>query len=657
MKRIGYLVVGLTCLGGAFARGPEKVEPPQWLRLKASDMYLRFDVENEEERLKLSRSESAQREEQLELTPSLGMSLVGSVFHSKFFEYQTSGELGWTEGERRLSGGGREEIQDNPHFDLLRLNANVTLFKEKLHATSLFAQRDRSRRDYDHFRSFTTESTRVGGRLQLHNGSLPIHLRVSRWEESVRDPNRPGTREENTVNLTANHQRSKRDKSRFRYTYNGFDQVDGGREYQGTSHTAQFSNRQDLLASGDLRSVSVIYYNDLDTDVARNQSLTVRENLTLDPGDGLSFAAEYLFGYRDTDGLNSTRHFVDGYAEHQLYESLKSRVGVESLWTQAHGIGDGFDGQRYGPYVVEEYTKRIGEWGELRAGAEVRWLDENRKDRNNRQTVRSEGVRLESNRPVLLHAPGVQLETIRVRDASGRELYREGFDYRLIQRGEFVEIQRVFAGPIPEGNSVEVDYVADVSGPQNVRTTESGGHVELELFKRLLLLHARIRNVDNSNGRSLSFQDLDDLLYGAALRVKMFEFGVDWQNYMADFISYDSIRFFEKCTLDLGTIATLVLHFDQSTTTYPELNDERDVQSGQALLRTHLTPRTQLNLRGGFYDERGDRSDRRLSTLAADLKYRIGLLNASVSYQYEDEQQAGEERDRHYLYFKSERRF
>ena len=249
------------------------------------------------------------------------------------------------------------------------------------------------------------------------------------------------------------------------------------------------------------------------------------------------------------------------------------------------------------------------------------------------------------------------MDSVTVRDGGGGRLYQEGADYRLVQRGDFVEIQRVAGGRIPEDGAVQVDYTAANEADERVSTTETFNALRLELFERMLVLETHLRRVDTMNEVSIAFQDLTEKEVSAEWHWKWFMLGVEYQDYAADFLSYDDLRFRQGIVLGEGSWLTTRLEFAQSRADYDQLNDQRETDSIHFSLRARVTPQLQIQLLGEEYREEGDFSDRTLTRGTSNLQYRIGDIATSLSYNYEEESVDSEDRKRHHLYVTSKRTF
>ena len=634
--------------------------PPKLLRINLQNPYLQVEYENERQTFELDLETDRRLDAQELWTPSIGGTLAGSLYHPNLADYRVTAEAGISDGERTIDDGpGDTRKVDDQDFKLVRFNGSITLLKEKPYATTWFYQRDRDQREYDRFRSFTVETERYGMRASIATPYLPISLRYTHFNDDTLDPERPDTRTEDTLHIQIVQDRGARDQSRLQHTTQIFDQVDDGFiEYSGAAHTVQITDRQYHGIDDRFQLYTQARYHDLDTDLSRNIDITAREHLRIQHQDNLFSELQYTYENRRADADRVSRHSLDLSLEHQLFESLRSTAGFEGVYDDAHGGRDRFDGIRYGPYIREFYTKQIGSSSRLQLRSEAQWHEEDRSSVSNDLTARNETLTLQFARPSLLRAPQVRVDSIELRDEQGSTLYFEGLDYRIVPRGEFVEVQRIAGGRIAEGSQVRVDYAAQDEIDENVATMDTFNSFRLELFDRLITFEARLRRSDSSGGQSLTFQDFSERFYAARWEWKWFNAGVAFEDYRADFLRYDDLRFSEGIIIGEQSWCTLRLQFDQSQARYPELNDQRDIDSGHLSLSARFTPTLTLQLTGSIYDEDGRLSDRELSATRTDLRYRVGKLDTSITYHYEEETtQNTERRRRHYFYVKSTRTF
>ena len=405
--RIGLVIAALNQVLPTQARRTQAPEKPQFLRLKPSDVYLRLTYEDEEEELVLARAQSGQivREESLE--PAVGLTLGGSIYHSKLLQYNVVTENGYRDGKRLFDAGDNvDRASEQQDFELNRVHATVNLLREKPYRTTLFYLRGRDRREYDRFRSFTTDQEKAGVQLNYQNGIAPWSLRLTHFDETVDDTDRPSRRVEDTGRVRIVHERRARDKTRLNYTVNAFDQQDGSfRDYQGTSHTVQFSDRQYHGVDDRVHAFTHVRYNDLDTDLSRNRDLSFRHTLTVQHRASWKSRAQYLYSDRDTGERRVGSNHLDLSLEHQLFDSLESTLGFEGLYADARGTRAGSDGYRVGPYLHEHYTKQLGESARLLLRSEGQWYEEQRNRISNAAGARQEAFTLSASRARFLRAP------------------------------------------------------------------------------------------------------------------------------------------------------------------------------------------------------------------------------------------------------------
>ena len=638
---------------------PKKIEKPQLLRLRVTEPYLSLEVESDEQATRLGGVDAGDttHDQILDITPSVGLTLSGSVGHPDLLSFSLQTEYGRTWGEREWDDG--EGVRrDDRDFELQRYYASITLLREKPYAINLYGSRSRDLRDFGDYQSYITEMESEGVRLQYARGLLPWSLSASQSDERVDDPDRPSRRQEETVTFQADNHRDERGRTSLRLATTDFRQEDFDRvTNEGTSRSAALNDESALGPSLRVRLYSSLNYNELEATQLDQVSYSAREELRIRLSDAWSAEVGYLFDERDTSDTDSTRHTADAYLVHQWRDILTSRWGGEAQWYNTRGEGVDEDLYHIGPRLEEHLTQPLGSWGRLRVNLAYDYFRESQTAAGDRIVVVGEKVRLTDGQVALLSQPNADASSIVVSSSDGTTLYQEGLDYRIVQRDGSTELQRVFGGRIANGETVSVDYTAASKASGSVDTEDHNDSAELELFDQRLVLYARRREVNTVGGDSLTFEEFADSAVGARFNWGVLSLGAEQQEYGSSFLSYRAYRFNQQMTLPLGEGTSLTLEASQSRTDYRNVDDLRDVDTYSARYYLQATRRLRLELLGGLYRERGTVSDHDVTTAGLNMDYKLRQLETRLTYKYENEDTSGEERERHWLYLQAKRRF
>lgn len=174
--------------------------------------------------------------------------------------------------------------------------------------------------------------------------------------------------------------------------------------------------------------------------------------------------------------LNRDRQTVDLRAQHRLYESLVSTIGVKN----SRETLDAGDRRLLGANLLLEYRKRLPAGGRLSTTIGRQWDREDNRFGDREDIVLGEIHEARLAAPFRLERPQVVLDSIVITDASGTIPFRVGFDYDVNAIGEIVEISILPAGQIVDGQTLLVDYRFAVLPFTKTRVTQTRFDVSID---------------------------------------------------------------------------------------------------------------------------------------------------------------------------------
>ena len=155
-----------------------------------------------------------------------------------------------------------------------------------------------------------------------------------------------------------------------------------------------------------------------------------------------------------------------------------------------------------------DYTKKIP-FGQLRLSYHYyRHNQENESEEVPRQILNEPHILLDGS-PELLDKPYVDISSVVVKDNTGTIIYQENLDYILVERNNFVEVQRVLGGLIPNGGQILVDYVAIQPGSYSYDLNNHDVFLGFILFNRLVEVYYHGRFQDYTNVEQTEFLTLN----------------------------------------------------------------------------------------------------------------------------------------------------
>ena len=647
------VLAGLAIRAGAARPPPEDLAPPRPLTLRLTDPYLMLELEGDETRTRLPGSRET-RDVTEDWTPSIGFGLEGSVYHPRLLQFNGDFELGLTQGKRRRDRGDAGVVEDDREFSVQRYNASLLFLRAKPYSLTVFGRRDVEQRDYDQFNRFDVDRDTYGARLRHVSTRLNWDLRVARTTEDVTNTDRPTHDDETLLTLDASYRRASDDRTSLRYSNRDFAREEAGLAgYDGVQQTLYVLDEA-AFAGPAARLLSSLNLTDLNESHADSRSLTLREDYRRQPRPALGQGATYQYDRREAADVTTDQHEGEVYVEHRLFESLESRLDVQVEHSETREPGASDTSLRYGPGWGEHYAKRLGDAGRLGLDLELR-LDRMERDaQGGSLRVLDESLQLTDGRPAVLSQPDVRRDSIVVTDVGGARFYTEGFDYRVVPRGAFTEIQRVFGGAIPNGSVVRVDYTTRGAASDDLYRQEQRIGFELDLYERLLYLHGARRAVLHSSGDALVFQDHREHVLGVKSRWAGLEVGAEQVDYESDALSYEGPSYYAELSWDHDA-TSLKLHAGRSDLTYRNQDGFLDTRTYTLSYDWHPLTTVSLQVFAGDYREETQEGDRDLVSVEGRMVLVFNRLTLEGSYRFEDEQLQDEDHERRYYLLRIKR--
>ena len=638
------------------AMAESRREQPQAIRARVSQLSLNCRLVTDTEERFLKRSGTFEEFEKEVLSPSLSMNIVGSIYHSKLISFYFGGHSGLSIED--TSGNLPSLNEGKGSIEVFDYNFRTTFLSAKPYPLSIYSSRGTSRRDYDQFTRVTYERDTVGADWSLQNAFAPLRISWESWSEETIDEIRIDRREESLLDMRAVHDSAGGDRTSLRYLYRDFsEEEDVGDADSGQIHSADIIDERALNEKRKATLRSSMYYRSVTRGDRDDRSLLLRENYKGDYSENSQLSAVYLLDYRAQGAFDSQRHYAEASLKHQLYESLTSTFSLEASTSSVGGEGVDDGSSAYGGSVSELYKKKLGDWGKLRVNLGLKRRDENRTSGTASTAALREAVVLTDGETVLLDSPGIVPETVEVTDSAGGRIYRRNVDYLLIQRGEFLEIQRAIGGEIPNGSTVWVSYLATADAEVNVSMLSGYGRASVSLFDDLLEVYGSTENTGYDGDTSVAYEDSDRSEAGISLGYKWFRAGFSFESYESDSIVYDSMRSYQSFSLRPWGGAYIDLQGDQVSNKFTRENSEQTIDTYSFRYTQGIGSSLSL---AGTMSARGEvQDDVRSDSSSFDVRcdYNVGKLKVNLSHYLTSTDTDTERRDKGKTIIRVERRF
>ncbi len=254
-------------------------------------------------------------------------------------------------------------------------------------------------------------------------------------------------------------------------------------------------------------------------------------------------SGDYVYHKIDRELQPFDQQSVKGMLRHKLYQSLHSGVFYEYIDARQPEFTQ-LDDRKGVDFM---YEKKIFAQGHLSLA--YRYLDQQQRKYGESQALQifQEEYLLSSTVTVPLKRPYVDPASIVVRNASGI-LYQLNFDYFVISLGNnYLGIQRVPGGQIPDNSLVYIDYIATMPGSYQFSMTNEYWSAGVTLFKKLIGLYYSQGKQDYYDIRQTDFVTLNyytQKIYGLRTEYKALSGGVEFDDNNSSVMPYKLQRYY-----------------------------------------------------------------------------------------------------------------
>ena len=650
--------IGLFLLPGIVLGGPSHRLTPFQLHL--SDLNLNFSAERDVVDRDVKDGDGDSHQELLVWLPSLGIGLHGAVLHPKFLVFDLHGELG-TERRETVIEQDDSVQKGSERASFNQYNTSMILLRDKAYAVRGSAAKSRTFRDSDFFSREAVDGERFHVSSGFRDGAHPFTLRFERWKEVI-EGERTRRHEEETLEFEMKTRPSARNSSRLAVTGERFSSEDSVADRQeGDAFSVELLDARTFKKNDALSLTTRGDYQARTRNQQTTHSLNGSERVGLAHSPNVKSDAGYIYTQTRTDNSESLSHFGSLATSHQLYKSLKSSLQMDARTQDSEstdsltGVASSSTMDRYGGRWRERYTKRIGATSRLLVTTQLKLRNETRDAAGDIQTVVNERHVLRTDQRVRLAEPNINNQSIVVTDISGQVVYVELLDYVLTQRGNITELERVVGGGIPNGAAVLVSYEATNQPTDSSTTSESKMEARLELFDRLLSIHAGINTTDVSGSDALSIQDETVISLGARSEWNAYTVSADYHTIDSELSALTSWRFRQSAGFATGPASSISITLSELYTEFEDTGREQETYSITGQYRTLISSTVAFIASGGWRMESSEDVDRRLATMRATFDFSIGRFVLATGYEFELEDDETQIREDHFFFIRAKR--
>jgi len=411
-----------------------------------------------------------------------------------------------------------------------------------------------------------------------------------------------------------------------------------------TTESSVLTSRNNFGADGQVKLNNSISYSTQD-DLPKREEFRFNPSLIWQHSEHVNSFYRYDFSdiseeTQDTIGRKLT------LGVSRTGEKINSSFDLHGQNNETTGLQD----KNYGALISLNYRHQISV-GDLQLSYNGSY------DRNDHQVgllqVFDEQYALVGTTPLELTHEFIDASTIVVRNISRTQVFVEGLDYRLIIIGSTVQIQRLTAGNILDGETVVLTYSYDTGGTfqDQISIHNAGMRLAIGRYYNLYLRYLGRRQELLEGSPTIPLNSIDRSTVGLQVDRPLssgISLGgeVSYENSNEDISSYVKENYDAFVELPLPRLTDM--RFSARRVRVDNENSPEDVNLTGYLVRINSQPwlRTRLSYEASYETDTGGTIDRltRIQRLAAG--WRVRQLSVTLSANYSVEEQGDIERGR-----------
>jgi len=426
-----------------------------------------------------------------------------------------------------------------------KLDLSTLILKEKNITLNAFLNLNQTINNRENLTSLKSNNKRWGAGLSYRNKIAPIRINYSQtlWDQEEIATRRVFKMDQKNFLSRVSKSFGKLDANEFSYAHDIYFRQDGDlTPIENTIDNLFLKNRVyfDTEKKYSFNSIINNYDQKGSNEFKRFQAT---ERFLLKFPYKFLLTADYQYYNMKQNSQKIEQNRIRTTLHHQLYESLNS-----SVWAEYYNINHtayNEENTRIGIDFI--YSKKLPLKGHLNLNYRYFRQYQNMQSQDSYVNVFNEEHILTDGEITILNRPYINLSSIVIKDITGTIIYLANLDYILIQRNDFVEIQRLPGGQIPNNGTVLIDYTALQPGSYQYVANNNTVSVNLRFFKRLLELYFTKSIQDYpvlTNVEHLVLNKYDQTIVGAKIDFGFVNAGAEYNDYQSNIIPYTLLRYY-----------------------------------------------------------------------------------------------------------------
>ncbi len=481
----------------------------------------------------------------------------GYVYHPNLLDFSLAMVAGLQQSEFHQDRGGM--IQNSAQNDTLEeFDVRASLFKNKDFPITLHGVRSRTFDPRPFRGSLETQTSSFDFTWQYVDPKTPTLFQLSRtnvdFNPFLRAGERPGSRRNSVARFETGYHFSEHNILSLRVSREQLEETPITIQYD--TDRANLSHRIDFGVDKQHRFESTLRgYRQRGTfDIER---IDWRETLRMKHTDRLrsSFVFEFidrtqgdLFGAKP---VQERSYLISSDLEHRLYDSLVSRSSGRA---QRQEFGSGLEIERQTVGAFFDYQKK-NPWGVLRSDFSVRLERQQRTGGDQVIAVIDESHTLRDPEPIIISDSNINQRTVTIIREDRTETYARGRDYRVMDFGNRIEIERVPTGRIRDDETVLVSYQVTLAGNFDLDTVQQRFGIRQEFDFGLNLYYRFYRQNQTISpllASGVTVENITAQTLGGEYRKGTLHLFAEIEDHESTISPFESLRFGGEYTRQIG---------------------------------------------------------------------------------------------------------
>jgi hypothetical protein len=410
------------------------------------------------------------------VSPILQINVVGSMYHPRFLTYQ--GGFGVNFGESH-SWKDHEALSDG---SLARSDWRLQFLGQHPYSFAFWGNMLESDVDRAFTQNYEVKTYNFGGNFLYRKGKVPFRLV---YEHRERETNNGGGLEKSRLEDIVDEYRALAEYSLSEISEGTLNYRFTSEENRGIDYRTQeaYATNTTLFDAAKRRRFwgKVRWYRQTTDTGGEISNASSLGNLEWEHTDRVRSGYSVSFHSNTAKDKRVKTTSGGGFIRHRLYESLTSELNGSMSYEDAWSGTE----TKYRGSVIEDYTKRLQEWGVLGIVMSpyvelMQFRPEATRGFEPDERHVMQGLQAEE-----LGRLGIDATSIVVRDLAGTTIYVEGVDYRVRQQGgsrTVTYLTRTLGSSIADPEEVRVEYWYDLPGESDILSTGFNAHTSVRLL-------------------------------------------------------------------------------------------------------------------------------------------------------------------------------